>query len=139
MIKTKNIAHATLYLKAPGTVTAAVAKDVTIVPFDGFISNIVAACASGGTGATNSILDVNYNGTNSTIFGAATKVTLASTTGVASYSALSSTPFGVTAGAILTLDADSVSTTLSNVCVAVTVTKTPPADCTNLADLNSIF
>ena len=137
MIRIKNTAQQTLVLKVPGIATAAANKDSILIPFDGFISNIVACCASGGTGATNSILDVNYIG--STIFGTdAVKVTIASTTGVATYGAVSS-PFSVTFGAILSVDVDSISTNLSGTSIMVTISKTPPSSVTNLTDMNIII
>lgn len=137
MIKDKNLGTAHIILKSSGVNTAATGKDSAFVPFNGFISNIIACCASGGTGATNSIIDVNYIGT--TIFGAATKITFASTTGVASYSALSSDPYSVTAGATFALDVDSISTNLKGVHVDITISKSNPGTCTNLTDMDTIM
>jgi len=108
-IRTRNLQNAIIHLKAPGTVTAAADKDVAVAPFDGFITNIFAKCTDGGSGVTNSIADVNYQGTS--IFGSdAVKLTFASTTGVVSYGAVSSSSVSVTAGGHFTLDVDSIST-----------------------------
>jgi len=136
-IRTRNLSTTILELQCSGAVTAAANKDALLIPFDGFISNIVAVCASGGTGATNSILDVNYQGT--TIFSAATKITLASTTGVATYSAFTNDPQSVTYGAAMTLDADSVSTNLMGVKVYITLSRNNPCTPTNLTEQDAVL
>jgi len=137
MIKLRNMDHALIELVAPGTVTAAADKDAAIVPFNGFITNIYANCVSGGTGPTASIADVNKNGT--TIFAAATKVTFAATTGVATYSAQNVDPTPVSAGDVLSLDVDSVSTSPKGLVVAILVSRTNPGGATNLADQTAVL
>jgi hypothetical protein len=136
-IRTKNLHHTVLALNAAGTLTAAASKACQMVPFSGFITNVAAVIGTPGSGVTNTILDVNYNGT--TIFGAAAKVTFAATTGVASYSTLSSTPFSVTAGSIMTLDADAVPTSGANASVFVTISRTPQYDASNLVDHDNVL
>lgn len=137
-IRVKNQHQYMINLSIPGTaVTAATNKACAIIPFPAKISNVYATCSSGGSGSTNSIVDVNLNGT--TIFSAATKITFAATTGVATYSALSNNPTNVTAGSIISLDTDAVSTSLSNVNVVVTLTRTNIGAATNIADHDTIM
>lgn len=124
-IRVKNLHNHIITLRSAGTLTAAANKDVAKAAFSGYITNIVGKVTSGGTGATNTIVDVNLNGT--TLFAAATKITFASTTGVASYSALSSEPVSVTYGSMFTLDVDSISSAPANLVVEITVSKTPVA------------
>ena len=135
-IRVKNLHNYMMVLSASGTLTAAADKACAMVPFNGFITNVAAVIGTAGSGATNTVLDVNYNGT--TIFGAATKITLASTTGVATYSTLSSTPFSVTAGSIITLDADSVPTAGACAAVRITISRTPPYNASNLVDHDAV-
>lgn len=136
-IRVKNLTNIIIPLRVSKTLTATVNADCAIIPFDGRISNIFAKCTSGGTGKTHSILDVNLNGTS--IFGASTKITLASTTGTPSYSALSSTPLNVTAGSILSLDVDQVSTNPINAMVNVVVTKSGVSANGNASDHNEVL
>jgi hypothetical protein len=136
-IRVKNLHNYILELTAPGTITAAASKSVKAAPFAGKISNIVASIGTPGSGVTNTVADVHINGT--TIFGDATKVTLASTTGVASYSALATQPTNVAAGDIFTLDLDSVPTSGANVCVLVTITRSNVGAETNVADHDTIM
>ena len=131
-IRSKNLHHHIITLRSAGTLTAATDKDVAKALFSGFITNIVGKVTSGGTGATNTIVDVNLNGT--TLFSAATKITFASTTGVASYSALSSEPVSVTYGSMFTLDVDSIASAPKNCTVQITVSKTPVAAAGNSED-----
>lgn len=135
MINTRNLGTYHLHLRSLGTVTAAANKDAAVVPFDGFIANIVATFSTV-TGNTNSVIDLHYLGT--TIFGAATKITVSTLSTIPSYSTLSSNEFGVTAGSILSMDVDSVSTTLTNILVDITITKTPPALCTTETNMNLV-
>ena len=120
-IRTKNLHHHIITLRSAGTLTAASDKDVAKALFDGFITNIVGKVTSGGTGSTNTIVDVNLNGT--TLFSTATKMTFASTTGIASYSPLSNEPVSVTYGSMFTLDVDSVALAPKNLVVQITVSK----------------
>jgi hypothetical protein len=135
-IRVRNLHNYIIVLKAAGALTAAADKDCAKVPFSGVISNVVGKIATPGTGATNTILDVNLNGT--TIFGAATKVTFASTTGLASYSALTSNPTNVTFGSMLTLDADAVPTGGKNAVVEITITRTGEVTAGNLEDQDDV-
>jgi hypothetical protein len=137
MIKVRNRDHEILVLRSPGTLTAAANKDVAMVPFAGFITNIVAKASDGGSGVTNSIADVHLNGT--TIFGAATKITVTSTTGAVSYSAQTVDPTPVAAGDLLTLDVDSISTAPANLVVLVTVSKSNSGGAANLTDHNALL
>jgi hypothetical protein len=123
-IKIKNLDHLPLTLSLPGIATAATDKTAIQVPFNGFLAAINAVCASGGTGSTNSIVDIHYQGT--TIFSTAPKVTFTATTGVVAYGALTSDPLSVTAGAVMTLDVDSISTNLSGVNITLTFSRRPP-------------
>jgi hypothetical protein len=136
-IKVKNLDHLPIQLAVPGVVTAAANKIAAQVPFDGFLAAINAICASGGSGASDSIMDLNYNGT--TIFSTSPKITFASTTGVVSFGALTTDPLPVTAGSVLSLDADSVSTTLSGVMVTVTISRRPPAQTLLGKELDTLF
>lgn len=133
-IRVKNLTNYTLTLKCSKTLTATLNVDIARIPFDGRISNVVAKCSSGGSGANNTVLDVNLNGTS--IFAAATKITLASTTGTPSYSALTATPLSVTAGSILSLDVDSVSANPMNAIVDVTITKNGVSAAGNAVNLD---
>jgi hypothetical protein len=136
MIRKKNLSHEVFTLKTLGSVTAATNKDGFIVPFDGFISNLYGLCSTI-TGNTNSILDINKNGT--TIFGAAVKCTFTTGSVTASFSALTSNPTSVSAGDLITLDADSVSTTLTNAFVDVCISKVQDALCGTLSDQNTLL
>jgi hypothetical protein len=137
-IRTKNLQHENYQLEYTGTMSASfVHRDAKMILFDGKISNVVAKVQDGGTGATNNILDVNYN--NTTIFAAATKITAAATTGVITYSTLSSRPFSVTAGSILSLDADQVATNATNAVVVVTVTRTGMVDEQNTSAFDDVL
>lgn len=132
-IKVKNLDQYVLELRVNGTLTTGANKDCAYIPFSGFITNVAAKAGSGGTGATHSILDVNLDGT--TIFDGATKITVASTTGACSYSALTNKPAQVTAGSLLTLDVDAIAITASTVAAVVTISRTPIHVPTNNADL----
>jgi hypothetical protein len=136
-IKVRNQDHYVLRLPMSGIATAANNKIAANVPFDGFLANINAVCASGGTGATNSIIDVNYMGT--TIFSSATKVTIASTSGVVTYGTFTTDPLGVTAGATISVDVDSISTNLSGVMITVTISRQPPSFTGTFSNLDSIL
>jgi hypothetical protein len=136
-IRTRNLQNHIIVLKVNGTLTAAANKDAAMIPFNGVISNIRAKILTPGSGATNSVLDLNLNGT--TVFSAATKITLAATTGVASYSALSSNPTSLTTGSILSLDADSVPTSGACAVVEVTVTRTGLETATNESDPDNVL
>jgi len=137
-IRTKNLQHVNLPLRYNGTMSASfLHRDIAMIPFDGKISNVVATCAAGGTGATNNIMDVHLNGT--TIFAGAVKITLAATTGVASYSTLSSQPLSVTAGSVLTLDCDQAATNATDALVLVTVTRTGIVTETNTTALDDVL
>jgi hypothetical protein len=121
-IRVKNLHNAVLSLRSAGTLTAATNKDIAIVPFAGCISNICALSSTHGVGSTDTVVDINKNGT--TIFGAATKITLDGGTTTVSYSALTSQPTMVAAGDVLTMDIDSVGSTFSNLEVLITISKT---------------
>lgn len=136
-IRVKNLTNYIIPLKVSKTLGVTLNVDCAIVPFDGRISNIFAKCSAGGTGTTHSILDVNLNG--STIFAAATKVTLAATTGTPSYSALTSTPLNVTAGSVLSLDVDQVAANAVNAMVNVVVTKSGVGQNGNATDHNEVL
>ena len=136
-IRVKNLSNIVIALRAAGTLTATANKDCAKVPFTGMISNIVAKIADGGSGATNTIADLNLNGT--TLFSESTKITLASTTGVASYGALTTDPTPVTYGSILSLDVDQISTTASNLIVEVTISKGPVSKCSFLEDQDVVM
>lgn len=137
MIKPQNVAYQIINLCAPGTVAAAADKDAQIVAYSGWITNIFAFCISGGTGATNSIADVNLNGT--TIFASATKVTYASTTGVATYGTFTTDPTPVAAGDVISLDVDSISTSPKGLCVQLVISRMNPAATTTLSDITGII
>jgi hypothetical protein len=112
--------------------TAATSKDIAKALMSGFITNVVGKLLTPGSGSTATICDVHMNGT--TIFDAATKMTFAATTGVASYSALASEPISVTYGSMFSLDVDSISTNPANVVVQITVSRTPLALASNNED-----
>jgi len=137
MIKIRNLDHVLLQLKSPGTVTTGTEKDAAIVPFNGFITNVYAAAVSGGTGPTASIVDVNKNGT--TIFATAVKVTIAATTGVATYSAQNTDPTPVAAGDVLSIDVDSIATSPKGFVVALLLSRQNPGGGANLADLTQVL
>lgn len=136
-IRIKNLHNTELVLAKPGTVTGNSIACVR-VPFDGYITNIVADIVTPGTGSTSSsVLDIHKNGT--TIFTSATKITISSA-GVVTYSGMSATPTPVSAGDILTLDADSLAIgTPANLSVSVVVSKTEVNEPSNQSDLNAVF
>jgi len=136
-IRTKNLHHHVITLRCAGTLTAAANKDIAKALMSGFITNVVGKMLTPGSGSTATIVDVNLNGT--TIFDAATKMTFAATTGVASYSALSSEPISVTYGSMFSLDVDSISTNPANLVVQITVSKTPIALASNTEDQTEVF
>jgi hypothetical protein len=136
-IRVKNLHNFVCVLKRSMTLTATTNADVAKVHFNGWFSTVVAKLSDGGTGATASIADIHLNGT--TIFGAATKMTFVATTGVASYSTLSSTPQAVTAGDLLTLDIDSISTAPINLVCHVTISRTPVDQASNAEDQDTIM
>jgi hypothetical protein len=119
-IRTKNLHNIIIPLKCRSTLSATTDKDCAKVPFSGFITNIAGAVGTA-DGSTNSVIDINLNGT--TIFADATKVTIAKTTGVFTYSALSTTPTAVTYGSVLSLDIDSCGTGTVNAVVDVTISR----------------
>lgn len=121
-IRTKNLQNVVISLVKNGTFSATTDIDSKLIPFSGFISNVVAKIVTPGTGA-HPIFDVNLNGT--TIFGAATKITCNTTSGVNSYSALDASPKSVTYGSVLTLDCDTAGTAAANAIVNVTISRTP--------------
>lgn len=121
-IRTKNLHNKILELKVNGTLSATTNLNSVMVPFYGFISNIVATFSSHGTGA-NPILDVNKNGT--TVFSAATKITGNTGSSTFGYSDLSSDHFGVSPGDIISLDVDTGGTGAVNALVNITISKTP--------------
>jgi hypothetical protein len=125
-IKIKNLDHLPLTLGVQGIATAASNKDIVQVPFDGFLAAVNAVCASGGTGATDSIIDIHVLGV--TIFSTAPKITFTSTSGAVTYGALTTDPLPVTAGTTISLDVDSISTNFSGVKVTVTISRRPPAN-----------
>jgi hypothetical protein len=137
-IRTKNLQNTELQLVDPGVVAAANDQAAVRVPFDGYISNIVARCATYGTGSTSStVADVHKNGT--TIFGSATKVTLSSE-GAVTYSTMSATPTPVSAGDILTLDVDSVAIgSPTDLVVSVVISKTEVNEPSNETDLDAVM
>lgn len=138
-IRLRNLHNTNLTLHTHGVTTTGNTKDCTIIPFNGFISNIVALAPVPGTGSTNSKLDINYNGTNSTIFNTnTTQVTLAATSGVMTVGSLTTSPFAVTAGAMLTLDIDAAATGSANFFVQVTISKTPTV-MTTLSDMGAVL
>ena len=133
-IKVRNLDHQVIEFTLNKTLSATLNAGIAKPFFSGFISDISAVIQTPGSGATNTVLDVNLNGT--TIFSAATKITLASTTGVASYSDLTATPTQVTYGSILSLDVDSVSTNPLNAIVQIVISKQPLNTADNNTDLN---
>ena len=133
-IRIKNLHNYNVALTYNQTLTVTTSKAIAKVHFDGFISNVIAKLATAGTGVTSTILDVMLNG--ATIFAAATKITLAATTGTATYSALTSTPMGVTAGSILSLDVTQIATAPINAIVELTISKTPVYSPSNNSDRN---
>jgi hypothetical protein len=135
-IKIRNLSQLLLHLKSSGTLTAATYKDLVKVPFAGFISNVVAKVIDGGSGAGPSIADIHLNGT--TIFGAATKINIAATTGVITYGTFTTDPVQVAAGDVLSLDVDSISTAPISLIVTMTLTKTPPAATGSITDHNLV-
>lgn len=134
-IRIKNLHNYVISLKHAGTLSATTNKDVAVVPFAGKISNIYAYCAAGS--AAYPIADIHLNGT--TIFGASTKITVATGTNLASYSALSAQPTNLAAGDVLTLDIDTAGTGATNLVVQVAVTRTGMGAETNVADLDTIM
>jgi hypothetical protein len=137
MIKIRNLDHVLLELKVPGAVTTGTEADAALVPFDGFITNIFAKAVTGGTGSTPSVVDVNKNGT--TIFATATKITIAATTGAASYSAQNVDPTPVAAGDLLSLDVDSIAGSPAGFVVALLLSRQNPGGGANLADLTLVL
>lgn len=135
-IKVKNLHHYVITLRSAGTLTAATNKDVAKALSDGWITNVVGKLLTPGSGSTASIIDVHLNGT--TIFDAATKITFAATTGVASYSALASEPIAITYGSMFTLDVDQISVNPANVVVQITVSKTPMNLASNTEDQSEV-
>jgi hypothetical protein len=135
-IKVKNLDNYVLTFKYNKTLTATLNQDVQLVPFSGFISNVVGRIGSGGTGVTNTIIDLNYEG--STIFGAATKITFAATTGVASYSDLTTKPYHVTYGAMMSIDIDQIAANPMNAIVEVVISRQPLNTADNLLDLSTV-
>jgi hypothetical protein len=136
-IRIRNLHNFVISLKYTKTLTATVEQDVSVVPFAGFISNIVAKLGNTGSGSTNSVVDINLNGT--TIFSTATKITLAATTGVATYSPLATKPTALAAGDVISMDIDQISVAPRNLVVQVTVTRTPIDDASNVADHDDVY
>ncbi|HCV42401.1 MAG TPA: hypothetical protein DGH68_02885 [Bacteroidetes bacterium] len=136
-IRVKNLHNFVGTLKYNQTLTATVNRDLFSVPFAGFISGVRAKLGTAGTGAQATIVDVNLNGT--TVFAAATKVTLAATTGVASYSALTSAPTPVAAGDIVSIDIDQIATAPINLAVDVIISRTPLADADHSTNLDDVL
>jgi hypothetical protein len=136
-IRTKNLHNIVLPLLARNTLSATINKDIAKVPFSGYISGVVCKVMTPGSGATNTIMDVNLNGT--TIFADATKITMASTTGVCTYSALATKPTPVTYGSIISLDIDSCGTATLNAVVEVTISRTPIYTCDNNENQDEVF
>jgi hypothetical protein len=136
MIRVKNLEHFVIPLHVPGTISAGASKACAVVPFPGKIVNIYAKQGTAGGGDTNTIADLNLNGT--TIFDTSVKITTAATSGTVTYSALDSRPTDVAAGDILTLDVDQAGTSGANLCVLVTIAKNNPGTETNLADHNTV-
>lgn len=136
-IRIKNLHNYILDLVYPGTVATGSNKAVAVAPFAGKISNVFATMSDPGTGATSAVFDVNKNGT--TIFSAATKITVAATTGVQSYSALTSEPTNVAAGDIFTLDCDTKSTTGTNACVSIVITRTNMGSVSTASDIDEVL
>jgi len=131
-IRVKNLHNYICELKVTKTLTATQNAAVDKIPFSGFITNIVAKVSDGGTGSTASFVDIHKNGV--TIFDQATKMTFAATTGTVSYSTLSGTVGIVSAGDMLSLDIDSISTAPINLVCHVTVSRTPVDQPSNLQD-----
>lgn len=136
-IRVKNLQNHVIILRSPGTLTAATNKDVAKAMFNGFISNIVAKVTSGGTGSTNTIADIHLNGT--TIFATATKLTFASTTGVASYAKMTTKPTPVTYGSMFTLDVDSIALAPANLVVQITISRTEVKEPSNDENLDNVL
>jgi hypothetical protein len=120
-IRTKNLHNYILGLKVTKTISATLNVDAIVVPFSGFVSNIIATFSSLGTGAYP-ILDVNKNG--ATIFGDATKITGNTGSNTFGYSDLTSDHLGVVAGDIISLDVDTAGTAAVNALVNITISKT---------------
>jgi hypothetical protein len=136
-IRIKNQHHHILTLKASLTLSATTNKDFALVPFAGKISNIYATCSTVGTGNTNSIIDINKNGT--TIFSQAPKITISTQSTTVSYSTFTSQPTDVAAGDIISMDIDSVGSGMANLLVSVVITRTGVGAETNVADLDTVF
>lgn len=137
-IKIKNLDHAIIELRSPGTLTAATNKDVVQIPFNGFIINITGRLSSAGTGVTSTVADVHLAGT--TIFGGAGKLTFVATTGVtATVATFTTDPVAVTAGQLLTLDVDSISTAPANLCVTMVLSRRPSAATGTLHDVSPLY
>ena len=136
-IRIKNHQQEVYVLKCYGTLSVTTTRDVQPILFPGAITNVVAVMAAGGA-TTATVIDLNKNGT--TVFAAATKVTLsAATPSVATYSGLTTTPYPVAAGDILSVDVDSCPTTASNAIVVVTVTRNGLGPATNTLDHDDVI
>lgn len=135
MIKIRNISQQVIQLPISGTLTAVINKVLAVMPFAGWISNLKGVCLNPVNGVTTSVLDINKNGT--TIF-SSTKMTIASTTGVVAFGALSTDPVQVAAGDIISVDVDDVGESPSGVCIMLTLSKDNPAKYTTLSDQNTV-
>jgi len=123
-LKVQNLDEYVITLRSAGTLTAAVNKDCAISPIKGWLRNLFAIIETPGTGATATTLDVNLNTVS--IF-SSSGISLAATTGVATYGALSSDPLAVAAGDVFSLDIDGISTSPKNVVVSIVISKRPAA------------
>jgi hypothetical protein len=133
-IRIKNLHNYILRLRVNSTLSATTDKDCVVAPFAGQISNVFSTFTTLGT-AAHPILDVHKNGT--TIFSASTKITGTTTSGVMSYSALSSP--NVDAGDIFTLDVDTSGTAAVNATVLITITRTDVPTNSTLSDHDQIL
>lgn len=138
-IRVKNLQNYVYTLRAPGAITAAANKDCCVIHFNGWISNVYAKQSVAGSGSTTCVVDIHNNGT--TIFATSVKITCVATTGVISYSTLSSQPYAVTAGDILSLDVDQTHAggSPANFVAKVTVTRTGMGEESNVADSDNVL
>jgi hypothetical protein len=139
MLKHKNVGFYDLDLVVPGTMSATLSgRAGSVAPFAGFISNIHAKVFVPQDGTISTKLDVNKNST--TIFAAeTTQISLAGTTGVASYGALTTDPIQVAAGDLFTVDVDVPGVGHVGCIVRLTVDRQNPGQSTTLSDLSAKY
>ena len=135
-IAVRNVDYQVVQLRNPGTQAAAVARDVALAEMDGYIANIYAELETAGT-TGNQISDIHRAaaaGASATIFTGATKITHATTSRTATYSAVSATEQKVKKGDRFSLDVDSIHTTAAiGLVVYIHIKKRDPGAVKNVA------